>query len=100
VLLNVGYHIYVVRSTNHKSTGYAILYTLLILGPLNPKSRSLTATLAQLKNCPFGVYATTELKNITTTSDNSGTFLSQNIPRQTPLLPDEIVIQYFFSTQS
>ena len=35
--------------------------------------RSLNATVAQPKNCPFGVHTRIELTNINTTSVNSGT---------------------------
>jgi hypothetical protein len=83
-----------VRSTNHTSTGNAIFYIILILGSLRPKDRSLSAVLAQLKNSPFGVYTTAELKNIniSTTSHITGTLLSYNTHRQTPLLSDVAVI--------
>jgi hypothetical protein len=42
--------------------------------------RTLNAILAQPKNYPFGVNTTTELKNVTTTSDNTGTLVGWNTP--------------------
>jgi len=41
-----------------------------------------------------------ELKIVTTTSDNIGTFLSQNTPRQIALLPDVGVFELNHSTNS
>jgi hypothetical protein len=38
--------------------------------------RSLNATVAQHKNCPFGVNIRIDLENITATSDNTGTLVS------------------------
>jgi hypothetical protein len=42
--------------------------------------RTLNATRTQLKNCPFGVNTTIDLKNITT-SYNISTLFRQNTPR-------------------
>jgi len=47
---------------------------------------SLNAILVKLKKMSLGVYITIELKNITATSDSTGTLHSQNIHRQKPLL--------------
>jgi hypothetical protein len=51
--------------------------------------------LTEIKKQSFGVNTTIELKDITTTSENTGTLLSQNVARQMPLLPDLIT---FFSS--
>jgi len=40
------------------------------LAPYKNISHSLNATVAQSKNCPFGVSTTIDLTNITTTSNN------------------------------
>jgi hypothetical protein len=53
--------------------------------------RSLNAIVAQHKNCPNGI-DTTELKSTPTTSDNTGTLVSRNTPRQTPLLSEVLWI--------
>ena len=55
------------------------------------RSRSLNAELAQSKNFPFVVDTTIELKNVKTTSDNTGTFVSRNAPRQMPVLATLVV---------
>jgi hypothetical protein len=39
-----------------------------------------------IQNFPFGVNTTIELKNITATSDSTGTPVSRNTPRWMPLL--------------
>ena len=43
---------------------------------VSPLHRSLNAIMAQLKNRPFGVNTTLELKNITTRSDITGTLVN------------------------
>jgi hypothetical protein len=48
--------------------------------------RSLNAILVKLKKKSLGVNITIELKNITATSESTGTLHSQNIHRQMPLL--------------
>jgi len=49
---------------------------------------SLNAIVPQLKNCPFGIKTTIELKNIKVTSNNTETLLIPSTPRQLPLLSD------------
>ena len=44
------------------------------------------------QNLPFSINTMIELQFVTTTSDNTGTILSQSTPRQIPLLPDVRVI--------
>jgi len=39
--------------------------------------RSQNAAVAQPKNCPFGVTTTMEMKNVTTTSEHTGTLVSR-----------------------
>ena len=46
------------------------------------------AKVPQLKNCPFRVENTIELKNVAVTSNNTGTLLSQSTPWQLSLLSD------------
>ena len=54
---------------------------------------SLNAMGAQLKkNCPFLVNTTIEPKNVTTASDNTGTFVSWRISGETPLLSGAVVL--------
>jgi hypothetical protein len=50
------------------------------------RSRSPNTEVAQSKNLLFGVDTTIELKNVKTTSDNTGTFVSRNTPSQMPIL--------------
>ena len=47
--------------------------------------------MAQSKNVPFGVDTTIELKNVKALSDNTGTFVSRNTPRQMPVLSALVV---------
>jgi hypothetical protein len=50
-----------------------------------------------IQNLPFRVYITIALKNVKTTSDNTGTFVSRNTPRQMPVLSDVIVTFTFLA---
>jgi len=50
----------------------------------------MNAEVAHSKNFPFGV-DTIELKNVKTTSDNTGAFVSRNTRRQMPLLSALVV---------
>jgi len=56
------------------------------------KCRSPNAILAQLKNCHLAVSNTIELKNIRTTLDSTGTFLSRNTHWYMSLLSHVFVI--------
>jgi hypothetical protein len=55
------------------------------------RSRSLNTEVAQSKNLPCGVDTTIELKNVKITSDNNGTFVGRNTPRQMLVLSALVV---------
>jgi hypothetical protein len=67
----------------------------LVWKPANAE-HSLNVIMAQLRNLPFGVNITIDLRNITTSSDNISTLLIQNIPPPpTPPLDATIILMYF-----
>ena len=54
------------------------------------KYRSLHATVAQPKNCPFGVNTTIQLKDVTTTSHNKANRGCVFLPRSVPVFADVV----------
>jgi len=60
--------------------------------PSRPSSFRHANNSGKTQNLPFSINTMIELQFVTTTSDNTGTILSQSTPRQIPLLPDVRVI--------